>query len=267
MQHAIDPKVDCVFKAILGSVEHVNLSLDFLNAMLEAELPSPLVSVELLNPYNEKEFLSDKLSIVDVKAKDQNDCLYQIEIQLLTYPSLTARMLYAWCDLYSQQLHSGQDYYQLKPTYAIWLVDDTVFPRDAFYRRYFAMRDECQQPLLAHGGILVVELQKFRAAVIATQQQRWLQFFKQGEEFTDRSQLPDWMQDTAMEQAMSILERFSEKERAYHQYQARQNYLREQATIQHDLAQMQQTLLAERAEKEALLAQLQALRAQLAGKT
>ena len=87
---------------------------------------------------------------------------------------------------------------------------------------------------------------------------------------------------------MSILERFSEKEPAYHQYQARQNYLREQATIQHDLEQMRQTVLAaqahaeaeraarqqaqataeaERAEKEALLAQLQALRAQWAGKT
>lgn len=251
MKHAIDPKVDCVFKAILGSTEHLNLSLDFLNALLETELPSPLVELELLNPYNEKEFLSDKLSIVDVKAKDQAGCFYQIEIQLLAYPSLPARMQYAWCDLYSQQLQSGQDYQQLKPTYAIWLVDDTVFPRDDYYRRYFMFRDERQQLLLKHGGILVVELQKFQALVIASPQERWLQFFKQGEQFTDRTQLPDWMRDPSLEQAMSILEQFSEKERAYHHYQARQNYLREQTTIQHDLAQMRQAVLAAQAQAEA----------------
>ena len=112
-------------------------------------------------------------------------------------------------------------------------------------------------------------LRKFRAASAreAVRPPSGISGLRQGETFTDPNQLPDWMHNATMEQAMSILERFSEKERAYHQYQARQNYLREQATIQHDLAQMQQTLLAERAEKEALLAQLQALRAQLAGKT
>ncbi len=34
-----------------------------------------------------------------------------------------------------------------------------------------------------------------------------------------------------MKQAMSTLNTFSEKERQYHQYQARQEYLREQRTI------------------------------------
>lgn len=47
------------------------------------------------------EFLSDKLSIVDVKAKDSYDRLYQIEIQLTRYTHLTARILYNWTDIYS----------------------------------------------------------------------------------------------------------------------------------------------------------------------
>ena len=38
-----------------------------------------------------------------------------------------------------------------------------------------------------------------------------------------------------MRQAMSTLKQFSDKERDYHAYQARQNYLREQLTIQHEL--------------------------------
>ncbi len=73
MKHAIDPKIDCVFKALLGSEENCALLVHFLNAILGADLPRPIMSVEILNPYNEREHLNDKLSIVDVKARDDQD--------------------------------------------------------------------------------------------------------------------------------------------------------------------------------------------------
>ncbi|MFU8788565.1 MAG: Rpn family recombination-promoting nuclease/putative transposase [Methylobacter sp.] len=94
MQHAIDPKIDCVFKALLGSEDNRNLLIHFLNTFLAQELAEPLVWVDILNPYNDKEFLSDKLSIVDVKAKDSHDQVYQIEIQLTSYSQLPARIVY-----------------------------------------------------------------------------------------------------------------------------------------------------------------------------
>ncbi|MCX7075827.1 MAG: Rpn family recombination-promoting nuclease/putative transposase, partial [Methylococcales bacterium] len=96
MKHNIDPKVDCVFKSILGNESNRNLLVHFLNATLGSELISPITSVEILNPYNEKEHLDDKLSIVDVKAKDERGRVYQIEIQLDYFSYLPARMLYTW---------------------------------------------------------------------------------------------------------------------------------------------------------------------------
>jgi len=42
-------------------------------AFLAQDLTEPLVWVDILHPYNEKEFLSDKLSIVDVKARDSHE--------------------------------------------------------------------------------------------------------------------------------------------------------------------------------------------------
>ncbi|NOQ35115.1 MAG: Rpn family recombination-promoting nuclease/putative transposase, partial [Methylococcaceae bacterium] len=93
MKHHIDPKIDCVFKAILGAEENRNLLIHFLNAILEKELTQPLISVEILNPYNEKEFVSDKYSIVDVKARDALQRIYQIEIQLKSFDSLLSRMI------------------------------------------------------------------------------------------------------------------------------------------------------------------------------
>ncbi|WPL19374.1 PD-(D/E)XK nuclease family transposase [Thiorhodovibrio winogradskyi] len=71
MRHPIDPKIDCVFKALLGSQANRALLIHFLNATLGQDLAGPLTEVEILNPYNEREFLADKLSIVDVKARDQ----------------------------------------------------------------------------------------------------------------------------------------------------------------------------------------------------
>jgi len=125
-----------------------------------------------------------------------------------------------------------------------------------------------------------LELKKFTADQIETEEQRWLKFFKDGEHL-DETALPDWMNTDEMRQAMNTLKLFSEKERDYHAYQARQNYLREQRTIQiereedlremekiklekekierekdliqHDMEQAQQDLERERMEKQAAL--------------
>ena len=250
MRHAIDPKIDCVFKALLGSEENRNLLIHFLNAFLAQDLIEPLVWVEILNPYNDKEFLSDKLSIVDVKARDSHDRLYQIEIQLTSYGHLPARIIYNWADIYSQQLKSGQDYLELKPTYSIWLLAENLISDDNETVHHYKLRDEQGNTLTQHGGIWLLELKKFKANHIETEDQRWLKFFREGEQLNDEA-LPDWMITREMKQAMSTLSTFSEKDQHYYQYQARQEYLREQRTIQHELEQARRALLQANQREEA----------------
>ena len=101
-------------------------------------------------------------------------------------------------------------------------------------------------------------------------------FFQDGERL-DEAYLPDWMQTDEMRQAMNTLKAFSEKERAYHAYQARQNYLRQQRSIQTHLdalraeaerarVEIEQARAAEereRAEKEVALAEIERLKALL----
>ncbi|MBK5941899.1 Rpn family recombination-promoting nuclease/putative transposase [Halochromatium roseum] len=290
MRHPIDPKIDCVFKALLGAESNRALLIHFLNAMLGAELPAPITNVEILNPYNEREFLDDKLSIVDVKARDEYGGLHQIEIQLLSYRDLPARISYGWADLYSSQLSSGESYTKLKPTYAIWLLAEDLLPDHSRYLHDFRLRDAQGRSLVDHGGIWLLELNKFHAELVRTEQERWLKFFKEGATL-DSKALPPWMQTPEMRQAMSTLERFSDKDRAYHAYQARQNYLRQQASIQEELddrraeiervrvhleqtqsnleqtqSNLEQThsnLEQERAAKESALAELERLKAKL----
>ena len=89
-------------------------------------------------------------------------------------------------------------------------------------------------PFTEQGGIWVLELKKFEADSIETEDQRWLKFFKEGDTLNDNI-LPNWMITKEMQQAMSTLNRFSEKDLAYYRYQARQDYLRQQRTIQKEL--------------------------------
>ncbi len=276
-------------------------------------LAAPIAEVEILNPYNEREFLDDKLSIVDVKARDLAGRLYQIEIQLLNVPNLPARILYGWADLYSAQLQDGDSssapipvveipllgkegwraapgwfdrsdsitqigslYDLLKPTYAIWLLGQTLRPRmtEAIHR--FRLRDEQGRSLVDHGGIWLLELSKCEIRLVRTELERWLKFFIEGEQL-DAEHLPEWMATEEMQQAMNTLRQFSEKERNYHLYQARQNYLRQQLSIQNHLealrAEVEQTRAEkeqvqaekerERVEKEAALAEIERLKALL----
>ena len=257
MKHRIDPKVDCVFKALLGAEPNRNLLTHFLNAILAAELTAPIIGVSILNPYNDQEFVDDKLSIVDVKAEDQQGQIYQIEIQLASHRHLPARILYTWADLYSQQLSSGEDYGELRPTYAIWLLAENLIKGDADYARDYQLRDQRGRALIAHGGLWLLELQKYTGEPIETEQQRWLKFFKEGEQLDD-GQLPDWMNTDEMRQAMNTLRQFSEKERDYHAYQARQNFLREQRAIQKEREEIQKELEQERQEKQTALQEKQA---------
>lgn len=261
MKHPIDPKVDCVFKALLGAEQNRNLLTHFLNAILADELTAPITEVEILDPYNEREFLDDKLSIVDVKARDAAGQLYQIEIQLLNVPDLPARILYGWADLYSAQLRGGDGYDRLQPTYAIWLLGQTLRPRIAEAIHRFRLRDDQGRSLVDHGGIWLLELSKCQVERVKTELERWLKFFIEGERLDDE-RLPDWMETEEMRQAMNTLRQFSEKERDYHAYQARQNYLRQQRSIQRHLETLSAGIERAQAEKEQAQAEKEQIQAE-----
>ena len=231
LKHLINPQIDCVFKAILGADENKPALIHFLNAIIKPR--QPVTAVEILNPYNEKEFLNDKLSIVDIKARDEAGTIIQIEIQMTLYASLPNRMLYSWSDIYGAQLESGQDFDQLKPVISIWLLSDNMFTKDNTYHHHFQMVDlQCQTILSEHCAIHVLEIEKWQHQTNLSDEDQWLYFFKDGRHW---SELPEEINHPALRQAMATLKRFSEKEKNYHAYQARENFLREERTKQKEL--------------------------------
>ena len=251
LKHYINPLVDCVFKAILGHSENVNLTVNFLNAVLKPDIP--IQHVDILNPYNEKEFLNDKLTIVDIKVKDAQGQSYQIEVQLAVFSYLPSRMLYTWSDIFQSQLSDGEQFEKLKPVVSIWLLGENLFKQSPNHHHHFQVYDPVNKVQLSdHFSIHILELAKWQHIPDMTDKEgQWLYFFKNAKNW---DQLPTALDNPEMRQAMQVLSKFSEKEKHYHLYQARQNALREEASKKHLLEEAErQKNEAERQKEEAIL--------------
>jgi len=193
MKHLIDPTVDCVFKAILGSNKHINLLLNFLNSVCKDDISSPITDLTILNPYNEKEFLLDKMSIIDVKANDKAGNTFQIEIQMSVPKNLKYRMLHNWAELYSRQLNKGDSWNKLKPVISIWLVCQPIFEEFSGFHSQFTFYDKKHNLQLAeHAKIHIIELSKWNKPQIENDLDIWTYFFKDGKNFS-RDGLPENM--------------------------------------------------------------------------
>ncbi len=247
MKYLIDPTIDCVFKAILGMEGNEGLLIHFLNCIL---MPvSPIVNVTIINPYNDKKFLDDKLSIVDIKAIDEAGIKYQIEVQVTTPKSLSKRMLYTWSDIYQTQIKEGTNYSQLQPVISIWLLTHSFF-NDTKPHHHFQVWDKGNDLLLTDNcSIHVFELEKWDQPDTLQASDFWLYFFKEGKNW---KALPDILSKVPeLRLAMKTLEQFSEQEAEYHLYQSRQDAIRVQLTQEADfeeqrvLAQEQRVLAQE----------------------
>ncbi|ETR65677.1 MAG: transcriptional regulator [Candidatus Magnetoglobus multicellularis str. Araruama] len=247
MRKIIKPTIDCVFKAIFGTEENKPLLINFLNAVLGLKKHQKIKEVHILNPYNEKEFQDDKLSIIDIKATDERGNFHQIEVQISVYRWLAERMLFNWASIYHSQLTSGQDYTQLKPTISIWLLEDTLFSpekgagnleKSKYQHLNFKPYDLNVKIYLSnHFDIHILQLPFFSSdKMIRDDIDRWLYFFKEGHNIEIKD-LPENLKTKEIMKAMETLNHFSNDQKAYLLYQERLEATRVASTWQSLLKQ------------------------------
>ena len=222
MHRQIDPLVDCVFKAILGKEENKNLLIHFLNAVLEPEKDAVIRDVVIKNPYNEKEFIGAKLTVVDVKATDQKVKNYQIEIQLDIHAALASRILFTWSSIYHSQIQEGDDYGRLNSVISIWILNGNLFAGKEAYHLRFSLYDRGNRlSLTDHLGINIIQLPKWDSGKgVKNEKERWLYLFKEGK-YADTDNPSEVLNTEEMRQAMNVLRKFSESETDYLLYQSR----------------------------------------------
>jgi predicted transposase/invertase (TIGR01784 family) len=163
MPEYISPLKDIVFKYIFGREENSDCLLSFINAVLTDSEMNKIKRIEILNPFNEKEFINDKLSVLDIKAEDELNNVYNIEIQLSGNEEYKYRSLYYWSRLYSDQLMESEDYGLLKPVICINILNfDLIKDLDSFHTCFLAYEYKNKDVLLTeHFQLHFLEIPKF----------------------------------------------------------------------------------------------------------
>ena len=132
----LDPKIDLAFKRVFG--EHADVLKSFLNARLPLPDDGQIKSLEHLTPEQAPEVPGlFKHSIVDVKCADQQGRIFIVEMQRMWRASSEARMVFGASQAYVKQLGAGEGYDELRPVYALALINQ-VHRKDTpeYYHRY-----------------------------------------------------------------------------------------------------------------------------------
>jgi predicted transposase/invertase (TIGR01784 family) len=219
----IDPRVDIAFRKLFGSHQSRHLTKSLINAVLHPPPWDRLAELELLNPYTEQMTLDDKLSILDIKARDDRGRLFNVEMQMVPSGSMPQRFLYYWSQLYGSQLTSGDDYSLLNPTISICFVNGRLFPgRSAYHRRFRLLEQGGAQPLTDDLDIHLLELANFRHGKdnLVQPLDFWLYFLKNAVNW-DADVLPPQVDTLELREAMEVLKVFSQDEMARELYEGR----------------------------------------------
>ncbi|MBF0376127.1 MAG: PD-(D/E)XK nuclease family transposase [Desulfamplus sp.] len=160
----VKPTSDIFIKYLLGTEEHKDLLLSFINAVMENSDFPLIKSVEIKNPFNLKKMVNDKESILDIKATDENGKIFNIEMQTTSDETFKTRSLYYWARLYSSQLDKGDKYKKLFPVISINILEFEMFSQFEKYHSTFVLMDKQLSDFILtdHLAIHFLELPKVR---------------------------------------------------------------------------------------------------------
>jgi predicted transposase/invertase (TIGR01784 family) len=227
----IRPTVDYAFKRLLGSPEHTAITVHFINAVLEG---SPRIAeVELLNPILGKETASDKLAILDVRARDDHGRWLNVEMQTTLPAGLPQRLTYYVSSMYVTPLLEGESYLNLRPAISICLLDQLFFREVADPHLDFRLRDARHGlQLTDHLQVHLLELPKYNPGdgdlSAATALEQWLYFFRFASELS-LSEVVERLPSPIFRQAAGVLEMISQTPRERDLYEARLKLERDEA--------------------------------------
>ena len=201
----VDVKNDIAFRKIFGNENRKEVLISFLNAVLLLENDKKIISVEILTPYQLPALKGGKVTIVDVKAKDQSDKNYIVEMQaggepLAEVDGFDKRVLYYASKSYSSQIDRGDLYEKLNPTFFIGILDFEVTQNKEYISRHKIVETETGENFIKDIEFNFIELPKFNKTEteITTVIDQWVYFIKNAE---DLEVIPESVKDKGLKSA------------------------------------------------------------------
>lgn len=227
-------RVDLAFKKIFGVEENKDLLISLINSIVGQE--DQVSEIILLNPYNPKNFKTDKLSILDIKATNKESKRFNIEIQISDEADYDKRALYYWAKIYTEQLKAAEDYSKLSKAIGIHILNFTSIPEVKKYHNVFHITEKDSGLLYFKDLELhTIELKKFSndfdeeladiAHKVKNALDMWVAFLTRND-LLNVDNLPKELNDSNLKKAINVLNviNFSPEEREA--YEDRLKWLR-----------------------------------------
>jgi predicted transposase/invertase (TIGR01784 family) len=122
------PKVDIAFKLLFGDERSKNILADFLKAVLPELAEEEFEELTIVDPHLKREFIDDKLEILDVKLRTARGESIDIDIQVSDLPEMRSRISYYLANMITEQIGKGGHYSDLKPAISIIITDYDFIP-------------------------------------------------------------------------------------------------------------------------------------------
>ena len=229
----LDPKNDYVFKRIFGYTGNEDITKSFLSSII----PDKIEKIELdCNPIMDKDLLDDKLGILDIKARLNDNVVCNVEMQICDKKNIEKRLLFYWSKMYSQGIKQGQDYDELKRTIVILISDYNLekLKKIPEYVTKWNIREEKYGKIILTDvlEIYIIELNKLKNGAVKDNQKlnSWLYFIKNSKVVVNKNMREEDIEE--IKKAQKILEDISADEHEKWLAEMRLKYIRDKHAIE-----------------------------------
>ena len=101
-----------------------------------------LGKVEITNPIDLGDWILDKESVMDIKAKADSGELLTIEMQISNLADYRCRTLFYGGRLVNSSLKSGESYDMMKKSIVVSIIQNKLFPKEIGYHSIFDVREQ-----------------------------------------------------------------------------------------------------------------------------
>ena len=123
----LSPTTDIAFKKLFGDEHHKDLTINFLNNILNLPSDKLIKGIEFHETERLPESTEGKKTYLDVYCTDKKNNHYIIEMQALNEFNFTQRAQHYAARALANQLPKGGEYQNLLPVIFLGIVDYTLF--------------------------------------------------------------------------------------------------------------------------------------------
>lgn len=220
----MNPKNDYVFKRIFGHKGNEEITKKLLNSILLDKVKSLSVDEDTIL---EKDLYNDKVGILDVKVKFDDNTYCDLEMQIVDKKNIEKRILDYWSMTYQRSISEGEDYSCLKKCIIVLFLDyDMEVTKEIpEYLTIWNIREKNYPEYILTKDLefYIIEMSKYEDLKNEKKMNPWIEFINNPE--VD-------MENDDIKEAKNILDNISQDKRERRLAELRKKYIADQKAIE-----------------------------------